>query len=107
MAESVPATVGVNVMVLVQLEPAGSGLTQVEADLVKELALVPVMVVAAVKVTAAEVLFSSVITCVAADVPTAVDGNVSEDGVMVRPAPALTPVPVRDTVCGVLEAESV
>ncbi len=94
-------------IVFVQLDPAGSGLVQVEADLVKELAPEPVMVVEAVKLTAADVLFLRVITCVAADVPTVVDGNVSEDGVMVRPELAPAPVPNKDTVCGVDDAESV
>ncbi len=94
-------------MVFVQLAPAGSGLVHVEADLVKELALVPVMVVDAVKVTADDVPFLRVIICVAAEVPTAVEANVSDEGVMVRPAPALAPVPLNATVCGVLEAESV
>jgi len=92
---------------LVQLDPAGRGLVQVVAVLANELAPVPVMVVVAVKVTAAEVEFFSVITCVAALVPTAVDGNVKEDGVIVRPVLAAAPVPERATVCAVLEAESV
>jgi len=91
---------------LVQLDPAGRGLVQVVAVLANELAPVPVMVVVAVKVTAAEVEFFSVITCVAALVPTAVDGNVKEDGVIVRPVLAAAPVPERATVCAVLEAES-
>jgi hypothetical protein len=95
-AVSAPAAFGVKVMVLVQLAPAGRGLTQVEADLVKELAPEPVMVVEAVKVTAAAVPFLRVMSWVAADVPTAVDGKVSEDGVMVRPE--LAPVPESVTV---------
>jgi hypothetical protein len=103
-AESVPAVVGVKVMVLVQVAPAASGLVHVEADLLKELAPEPMMVVEAVKLTAAEVLFLRVMTCVAALVPTAVDGNVSEDGVMVNPVMALAPVPDSATVCGVDEA---
>jgi hypothetical protein len=93
-------------MVLVQLAPGASVAGQVESPLVKELAPAPVMVVAAVKVELAEVLFLSVITCVAAEVPTVVDANVIEDGVIVRPVLALAPVPVRVTVCAVLEAES-
>ena len=92
---------------MVQLAPAASGLGQVVADLVNELALAPVMVVAAVNETAAEVLFVNVITCVAAAVPTVVEGNVSEPGVIVRPVLALAPVPDNATVCGVAEAESV
>jgi hypothetical protein len=97
-AVSVPADAGVKVMVLVQLAPAASGLTQVEADLVKELAPEPVMVVEAVKLTADAVPFLRVMTWVAADVPTVVDGKVSEDGVIVRPVEALAPVPDRATV---------
>ena len=93
-------------MVFVQLAPAAS-VPQVLAVLANELAPVPVMVVAAVKVTEAEVLFLSVMTCVAADVPTVVEANVREDGVIVRPVLALAPVPNRDTVCPVEEAESV
>ncbi len=107
MAESAPAAVGVKVMVLVQLAPAGSGLGQVEAVLAKELAPEPVMVVEAVKLTAEEVLFLRVICCVAAGVPTVVKGKVREEGVMVRPELAPAPVPERATVCGVDDAESV
>jgi malate/lactate dehydrogenase len=98
-ADNAPAPVGVKVKVLVQLAPAASGFAQVEAVLENELAPVPVMVVAAVKVTDEDVLFFSVTTCAVAGVPTAVDGNVSDDGVIVRPAP-LVPVPERLTVCG-------
>jgi len=90
---------------LVQLAPGASG-PHVLAVLANELAFAPVMVVAAVKLTAADVLFVSVITCVAAAVPTGVEGNV-KDGVIVRPVLALVPVPVRLTVCGVVEPESV
>ena len=61
-AASAPVVVGLNVMVLVQLAPAASGLGQVVADLVNELAFVPVIVVAAVNETEAEVLFVNVIT---------------------------------------------
>ena len=106
-AVSVPAEAGVNVMVFVQLAPAASGLLQVEADLVNELAPEPVMVVDAVKLTAAEVAFFNVITCVAALFPTVVEANVSEDGVIVSPVLALAPVPDNATVCFVVEAESV
>ncbi len=72
-----------------------------------ELAPEPVMVVEAVKLTADDVLFFSVITCTAADVPTGVEAKVSDEGVMVSPAAALAPVPKSETVCGVVEAESV
>ena len=48
-------------MVFVQLAPTAS-VPQVLAVLANELAPVPVMVVAAVKLTAAEVLFLSVMT---------------------------------------------
>ena len=91
---------------LVQLAPAAS-VPHVLAVLANELAPVPVIVVAAVKLTEAEVLFFSVITCVAADVPTVVDANVSEEGVMVKPVPALVPVPDKPTVCGEPAAVSV
>ncbi len=99
-AVNVPAEAGVNVKVLVQLAPAASGLEQVDAVLENELAPDPVMVVDAVKVTAADVLFLSVTTCAAAVDPTAVDGNVRDDGVMVRPVLALVPVPDSATSCG-------
>ena len=104
-AVNAPAEAGVNVIVLVQLAPAAS-VPHVLAVLANELAPVPVIVVYAVKLTAADVLFFNVITCVAALVPTIVDGNVSEVGVIVRPALALAPVPDSATVCGVEEAES-
>ncbi len=107
MAVRVPAAAGVKVMVLVQVAPAGRGLEQVEADLVKELAPEPVMVVEAVKLTAEEVLFLRVMSCVAADVPTVVDGKVRLEGVIVRPTLALVPVPLRLTVCGDPSAVSV
>jgi hypothetical protein len=106
-AVNAPVVAGVNVMVLVQLAPAASGLLHVEADLVNELAPGPEIVADELKVTADDVLFLSVITCVAALVPTVVDGNVSDDGVIVRPVPAATPVPEIATVWGVPEAESV
>ncbi len=100
MAVSVPADAGVNVMVFVQLAPAVSGLGHVDAVFAKELAPEPVIVVEAVNETEDEVLFLRVITWVAADVPTVVEGNVSEDGVMVRPVVPLVPVPDSATVCG-------
>jgi hypothetical protein len=100
-----PAALGVKVMVLVQLAPTASGLVQVDADLVNEPAPGPVMVVEAVKVTAEDVLFTKVMTCVAAEVPTGVEGNERDDGVML--SPELAPVPERLTVCGAAEAESV
>jgi hypothetical protein len=106
-AVKVPVEAGVNVKVFVQLAPTASGLTQVDAVLVNELALVPVMVVTAVNVTGADVLLVNVMTCAAAVVPTVVEANVSEAGEIVTPVPADTPVPVTATVWGVLEAESV
>jgi hypothetical protein len=93
-------------MTLVQLAPAASGLVQLVLARLKELAPPPVMVVEAVKVTEAEVLFFSVMVCVAALVPTVVEGNVMEPGVMVSPVFALAPVPVNVTVCAEDDAES-
>ena len=82
-------------------------MTQVSFAIENEVAPVPVMAVAAVKVTDAPVEFVKVITWVAALTPTVVDGNVKEDGVIVRPVLALAPVPDNATVCGVVDAESV
>ncbi len=76
-----------------QLVPAVKGLTQVLPVTLNELAPVPVMVVAAVKVAEAPVELVKVMTCVAALDPTVVDGKVREDGVIVNPVLALTPVP--------------
>jgi hypothetical protein len=89
-----------------QLAPAAKGLAQFVFILLKELAFAPVIVVVAVNVTAAEVLFVSVIVCVAALDPTAVEGNVSEPGVIVNPVDALAPVPLSVTACAALDAES-
>jgi hypothetical protein len=66
-----------------------------------------VIVVVAVNVTADDVLFLSVIACVAALDPTFVEANVNDPGVMVSPVLALAPVPVSDTVCGEFEADVV
>jgi hypothetical protein len=93
-------------MTFVQLAPAARGLAQFVFIRLNELAFGPVMVVVAVKVTAAEVLFLIVIVCVAALVPTVVDGNVNEPGVIVSPVLALAPVPLNATVCAVEDAES-
>lgn len=95
------------VITFVQLAPAGSGLVQLVFARLKELAPAPVIVVPPVKVTEADVEFLSVIVCVAALLPTVVDGNVIEPGVMVSPVLALVPVPVSETVCGEFEAEVV
>jgi hypothetical protein len=69
-------------MVLVQLAPTANGLAQVEADLAKELAPGPVIVVDAVKVTAVVPVFLIVTSCVAALVPTVVEGKVRLVGVI-------------------------
>lgn len=88
-----------------QLTPAASGLVQFVFALLNELAPLPVSVVGE-NVIAAELLFFSVITWVAALDPTAVEANVMEDGVTLKPALALAPVPVNVTVCAEDEAES-
>jgi hypothetical protein len=106
-AARAPADCGVKVMVLVQLAPAGSGFEQVDAVLANELAPEPVIVVEAVKLTAADVLFFKVMICVAALDPTVVEGKVSEDGVIVNPVLMPAPVPYSATVWPVVEAESV
>lgn len=92
---------------MVQLAPAASGLAQFVFILVNEFAFVPVTVVVAVNVTAAEVLFVRVIVCDGALVPIAVLANVSDPGLMVSPELAPAPVPVSVTVCGVEEADVV
>jgi hypothetical protein len=89
-----------------QLAPAASGLAQFVFILLNELAPAPVIVVVAVNVTAAVVLFVSVIVCVAALDPTAVEGNINEPGVIVKPELALVPVPPSATVCADVAAES-
>ena len=76
-------------------------MTQVSFAIENELAPVPVMAVAAVKVAEAPVELVKVITWVAALTPTVVDGNVKEDGVIVRPVLAAVPVPDNATSCGV------
>jgi hypothetical protein len=101
-AASAPADCGVNVITFMQLAPAASGLTQFVFILLKELAPAPVIVVVPVKVTAADVLFVSVIVCVAALVPTVVEAKLSVPGVIVSPAP----VPLSATVCAADDAES-
>jgi hypothetical protein len=97
---------GVKVMTFVQLAPAARGLAQLVFILVKEFAFVPVIVVVAVNVTAADVLFLRVIVWLGALVPIAVEAKVSEPGVMVSPELALAPVPVNVTVCAEDDAES-
>jgi hypothetical protein len=104
-AVRLPADCGVKVMVLVQLAPAAR-VPQVDAVFANELAPAPVMVVEPVKVTADDVLFVRVMTCVAALDPTVVEAKVSEDGVIVNPVLALAPVPDKATVWPVVDAES-
>jgi hypothetical protein len=99
-AVRVPVVVGLNSMELVQLAPAGRGLGQVEAVLVKELAPDPVMVVDAVKETAAVPVLVRVISCTAEVDPTAVEGNVRLAGEMDNVGVAEPPVPLRETVLG-------
>ena len=106
-AVSVPEVVGLNSMELVQLAPAGSGLVHVDADLMKELALVPVIALDALKVTAAVPVFLMVMVWAAVVVPIGVEANVSEPGVNVRVGLAEpVAVPLRATVCGELAALS-
>jgi len=103
----VPEAVGLNSMELVQLEPAGSGLGQVEADLMKELAFAPEIVLDALKVTGVAPVFLMVIVWAAVVVPTGVEANVNGLGVNISVGPAEAPVPVRGTVCGLPVAVSV
>lgn len=91
---------------MVQLEPLANGLVQFVLVRVNELAPEPVRVVGE-NVTAAPVELLIVIVWVAAVDPTVVEPNVIDDGVIVSPAAALFPVPVSETVCGELVAESV
>ena len=76
----------------------------VEADLINELAPLPVIVVVAVKLTGDALTFLIVTICAAVVVPTAVEAKLSDVGLNVSPAAA--PVPDNATVCGVEEAES-
>jgi hypothetical protein len=95
-----PVVVGLNSMELVQLAPAGRGLLQVEADLMKELAPDPVMVVDAVKETGEVPVLLRVINCTAEVEPTAVEGKVRLVGERVSLGEAAAPVPLRETVLG-------
>jgi hypothetical protein len=104
-AVRLPAIVGVNEIVFVQLAPAGSGFGQVDAVLANELAFTPVTVVVAVKLTAVVPMFFTVIICIAV-LPTAVEANVTALGLKLSVGPLATPVPLRDTVCGLPAAES-
>ncbi len=98
-ADRAPVVVGLNSIEFVQLEPAGRGLGQVDADLMNELAPLPVIVVEAVKETAAVPVLVSVIICTAEVEPTAVAGNVRLVAERERLATEL-PVPLRATVFG-------
>ena len=98
-AAKAPVVVGLNSKEFVQLAPAAKGLVQVVADLVKELAPLPVMVVDAVKETAIVPVFLSVTTCTAEVEPTAVDGKVRLLVERERVGIEL-PVPLRATVFG-------
>lgn len=86
---------------MVQLAPAASGLLQVEADLAKEDAPEPVMVVEAVKLTDVVPVFLIVTSWVAALVPTVVDGKVRLVGVIesVGAAGSMTSEYVTTVVC--------
>ena len=99
-AVKAPVDVGLNSKVLVQLAPAARGLVQVDADLVKELAPLPVMVVDAVKETALVPVLVSVTTWTAAVEPTAVAGKVRLVVERESVGTELPPVPLRATVFG-------
>ena len=98
---------GLNSMEFVQLAPAARGLVQVDADLIKELAPVPVMVVAAVKETATVPVLVRVIVCTAEVEPTVVAGNVRLVAERERVGVEVPPVPLRATVFGEQVAVSV
>jgi hypothetical protein len=100
-AANAPAAVGVNAKVLVQLAPAASGLTQVDAVRENELAPEPVIVVDSVKLTATVPVFLIVTTCVAALVPTVVEGKLRLDGVIesIGVAGSMTSEYVTTVVC--------
>jgi hypothetical protein len=102
-----PATFGSNSIEFVQLAPAGNGFGHVEADLINELAPLPVIVVDAVKLTADALVFVIVTICAAVVVPTAVDAKLTDVGLMLSDGPEEAPVPDNATVCGDPAAVSV
>jgi hypothetical protein len=106
-AERPPATFGSNSIEFVQLAPAGNGFGHVEADLINELAPLPVIVVEAVKLTGDPLVFLIVTICAAVVVPTAVEAKLSDVGVNVSVGPEDAPVPDSATVCGDPAAVSV
>ena len=99
-AVSAPAAAGLNSTDTVQLAPTASEVPQVVADLINDVALVPVMV-SEVSVSAAVPVFFTVTTCAAVVTPTVVEANVKDVGDSVTAgAVAATPVPLRLTDCG-------
>jgi hypothetical protein len=93
-AVKLPASAGVNVTEIVQLEPAASGLSHVLVC-AKSAALVPVIEM--LNVSGAAPVFINVADCAALVVPV-VALNVSDGGV--SETIGARPVPVRATVCG-------
>ncbi len=85
---------------LVQLAPAARGFVQVEADFVKELAPLPVMVVDAVKETAVVPVLVRVMVCALEVEPTVVEGKVRLVAESERVGVAEAPVPLSATVLG-------
>jgi hypothetical protein len=99
-AVKAPAAAGLNSTDTVQLAPAASEVPHVVADLMNEVALVPV-IVSEVSVNAAVPEFFTVTTCAAVVAPTVVEANVNEVGDNVTAGfPVATPVPLSATSCG-------
>ena len=105
-ARSVPVAVGLNSSETVQVALTASDVPQVSADLMNEVALVPVRV-SEVRVRAAVPVFLMVTVWAAVVLPTVVEAKVSEVGDRVTAgAAAAVPVPVRETLWGEPEALS-
>jgi hypothetical protein len=97
----VPAAVGENVTVIVQLFPAAIDDVQVVVAAKSPLVVTPLFVTAAVP------LFLTVTVMPALVVPVACCGNVRLVGETVIEPPVLVPLPLRVTTCGLFSAESV
>jgi hypothetical protein len=104
-AVSAPATVGLNSTELEQLAPAASVVEHVVALIRNEVAFVPVIALAALKVAVAVPVFLIVTIWAAVVVPRIVDANVSDAGVKL--SVGAVAVPLRATVWGELPALSV
>src|SRR5579859_7859531 len=96
-ALNAPAAAGLNSTETVQVAAAASVVPQVVADLMNEVALVPVMV-SEVRFSVAVPEFLMVTVCAAVVEPTVVAAKLSEVGVSVTAG--AVPVPVRATDCG-------